>query len=122
MNDDNSDELGASIHEICNPEPIVGSEGVEYYETPPFSRLAREYELDTSYWRPFEYGSMSPLIRHAIEDDHELAAIVQAQQVPRDLFMGTLRLLGDSILASTRFSSLGREVVSLDRKCLGAGC
>lgn len=99
MNNDDRDELEGSIYEIFNPEPVVGSEGIEYFETPPFSRLATEYGLDTSYWRPFEYGSMSALMRRASEDDRELAAIVQAQQVPRELFMGTFRLLGDSILA-----------------------
>jgi len=104
MNSDDSDGLDVSIYEIFNPEPIVGNEGIEYHEMPPSRRLADEYGLDTSYWRPFEYGSTSPLMRRTFEDeeDHELAAIVQAQQVPRELFMGTLRLLGDSILAYHR--------------------
>jgi hypothetical protein len=102
MSHDDSNELEGSIHEIFNPEPVVGSEGTEYYETPPFSRLSKEYGLDTSYWRPFEYGSTSPLVRRALDDDHELAAIVQAQQVPRELFMGTFRLFGDSILGYHR--------------------
>ncbi len=93
------DELEGSIQSIFNPEPVVGSEGEEWYETPPLPRLKSEYGLDTAYWRPFEYGSMSHLVRRARSDDSELAGIVQAQQVPRELFMGTLRLFGDSILA-----------------------
>ena len=97
MNPD-AEELQEEIHAIFHPEPVVGSEGEEWYETPPLSRLRSKYSLDTSYWREFEYGSSSPLMRRAITQDDELAAIVKAQQVPRELFMGTLRLFGDSVL------------------------
>lgn len=38
-------------------------------------------------------------MRRATKRDDELASIVRAQQVPRELFMGTLRLFGDSLLA-----------------------
>ena len=91
-----ADELRAEIHSIFNPEPVVGSEGPEWHETPPLPRL--EYSLDTTYWREFEYGSISPLMRRAVTHDEQLAAIVHAQQVPRELFFGALRLLADSIM------------------------
>jgi uncharacterized protein (DUF924 family) len=65
----------------------------------PDQRLRKEYSLDASYWREFEYGSTSVLMRRATKRDDELASIVRAQQVPRELFMGTLRLFGDSLLA-----------------------
>jgi hypothetical protein len=91
-------ELCGDIHSIFNPEPIVGSEGEEWLETPPLDRLSDEYGLDTSYWRPFEFGSTSSLMRRATTHDDELASIVRAQQVPRELFWGTFRLLGDSII------------------------
>lgn len=93
------EELEARIHSIFHPEPVVGNEGVEFYETPPHPRLKKEYELDTSYWRPYEYGSMSRLMRRAISPDQALSDVVKAQQVPRELFFGTLRLFSDSILA-----------------------
>ena len=93
-----ADEIRAEIHSIFNPEPIVGSEGPEWHEMPPLPRLKSKYSLDTTYWREFEYGSISPLMRCAVTHDEQLAAIVQAQQVPRELFIGTLRLLGDSII------------------------
>jgi hypothetical protein len=92
------DELCGRIHGIFNPEPTIGNEGEEWYETPPLSRLKTEYGLDTSYWKPFEYGSSSPLVRRASAHDDEVAAIVAAQQVPRELFFGTLRLFADSII------------------------
>jgi hypothetical protein len=92
------EELCGEIHYIFNPEPIVGSEGEEWLETPPLERLTDEYGLDTSYWRPFEFGSMSSLMRQATIHDDELVSIVQAQQVPRELFWGTFRLFGDSII------------------------
>ena len=50
-----SDELEEAIHAIFNPEPIVGNEGIEHYETPPSRRLTTEFGLDTRYWRHFEY-------------------------------------------------------------------
>lgn len=92
------DELCGAIHSIFNPEPVIGNEGEEWYETPPLERLGIEFKLDTSYWRPFEYGSLSPLMRQATTHNDELAAIAKAQQVPRELFMGTLRLFADSII------------------------
>jgi hypothetical protein len=94
-----ADGLREEIHSIFHPEPIVGSEGEEWHERLPDQRLRKEHSLDASYWREFEYGSTSALMRRAAEHDDELAAIVRAQQVPRELFMGTLRLFGDSLLA-----------------------
>jgi hypothetical protein len=92
------DELGAAIYSIFNPEPDVGSEGEEWHETPPLERLSTDFKLDPSYWRPHEYGSISALVRRARAHTPDLAAIVKAQQVPRELFMGTLRLFADSLL------------------------
>jgi uncharacterized protein (DUF924 family) len=94
-----ADELREEIDGIFHPEPVVGSEGEEWYERLPDERLREEYSLDASYWREFEYGSTSALVRRATKHDDELASIVRAQQVPRELFMGTLRLFGDSLLA-----------------------
>ena len=94
-----ADELREEIHSIFHPEPIIGSEGEEWHERLPDQRLRKEYALDASYWREFEYGSTSALVRRATNHDDELASIVRAQQVPRELFMGTLRLFGDSLLA-----------------------
>ncbi len=93
-----ADELRAEIHSIFNPEPIVGSEGAEWHEMPPLPRLSTEYSLDTTYWREFEYGSISPLMRRAVTHEEQLASIVHAQQVPRELFFGALRLLAGSII------------------------
>jgi hypothetical protein len=93
-------ELEGRIYDIFHPEPVVGSDGPEYYEMPPHSRLRSEYGLDTSYWRPFEYGSSSDLVRRAYDD--EISSVIQAQQVPFELFMGSFRLLGDSIIAYHR--------------------
>jgi hypothetical protein len=97
--DHEAEELEGIIHSIFNPEPTVGNEGEEYYETPPLDRLKTEYHLDLSYWRPFEYGSTSPLMRRALNDRDEISTVLQAQQVPFELFLGTLRLFGDSIIA-----------------------
>ena len=94
-----ADELREEIYSIFHPEPVVGSEGEEWYERLPDERLRKEYSLDASYWREFEYGSTSALMRRATKSDQETASIVRAQQVPRELFMGTLRLFGDSLLA-----------------------
>jgi len=94
----NLDELEGHIHGIFHPEPVVGNEGPEFYEMPPLPRLEKEYGLDTSYWRPFEYGTVSSLMRRATARDDALADVVKAQQVPRELFFGTLRLFGDAIL------------------------
>jgi hypothetical protein len=93
------DELAGRIHSIFSPEPVVGNEGEEWHERPPSQRLKTEYGLDTTYWKPFEYGSTSPLMRRAAISDSELAGAIQAQEVPRELFIGTFRLFGDSILA-----------------------
>ena len=97
-NEMDAEELRGEIHSIFNPDPIVGSEGIEYYETPPLDRLRIEYGLDCSYWRQFEYGSSSELMHRSKVDDVDLGITVRCQQVPFELFMGTLRLLGDSIL------------------------
>jgi hypothetical protein len=64
----------------------------------PSKRLTEEFGLDTSYWHYFEYGTMSPLMRISVEDDTELAVIIQALQVPVELFMGTLRLFAESLI------------------------
>jgi hypothetical protein len=93
-----TEELRGEIYSIFNPEPVVGSEGLEYYETPPLDRLKVAYSLDCSYWRPFEYGSCSELMHRSEVDDAELGITVRSQQVPFELLMGTLRLLGDSIV------------------------
>jgi len=93
------EELCGRVHGIFDPEPTIGNEGEEWCETPPDSRLEVKYGLNTSYWKPFEYGSSSPLVRRALVQENDLAAIVGAQQVPRELLMGTLRLFGDSIIA-----------------------
>ena len=93
-----AEELTGRIEGIFNPEPVVGSEGAEYYETPPLDRLKTEFGLDLSYWKPFEYGSSSKLVRRGVHDDRDLERVIQAQQVPFELFLGTLRLFGDSII------------------------
>ncbi len=93
-----ADDLREAIHSIFYPEPVIGSEGEEWYERLPDERLRKEYSLDTSYWREFEYGSGSALMRHTTRQDAELSSIVRAQQAPRELFLGTLRLFGDSLL------------------------
>ncbi len=93
------EELEGRIHAIFHPEPVVGNEGLEFYEMPPLPRLKKEYGLDTSYWKPYEYGSMSSLMRRAVSPDDPLSDVVKAQQVPRALFFGTLRLFADSIVA-----------------------
>jgi hypothetical protein len=97
-----SDELEEAIHAIFNPEPIVGNEGIEHYETPPSRRLTTEFGLDTRYWRHFEYGTMSPLTRISVNDDTQLATIIQALQVPIELFMGTSRLFAESLIVYQR--------------------
>jgi hypothetical protein len=93
-----SDELEGAIYDIFHPEPIVGNEGIEHHEIPPSIRLTTEYGFDTTYWKYFEYGTMSPLTRRTRVDDKEIATIIHAQQVPSELFMGTLRLFGDSLI------------------------
>ena len=93
------EELAGEIYSIFHPEPVARNEGAHYYETPPSSRLRTQYGLDTSYWEPFEFGSSSELMRTAANDEDPIAAVIQAQQVPFELFLGTLRLFGDSILA-----------------------
>src|ERR1700686_3615975 len=95
-----AEELEAQIYSIFHPEPVIGNEGPEFYEMPPLQRLKDEYGVDTSYWKPHEYGSISRLMRRAaVKDDVDLAEVVKAQQVPREQFFGTLRLFGDAILA-----------------------
>lgn len=93
------DEITGRIHDVFNPEPVVGNEGEEWHERRPLSRLQTEYGLNTAYWKPLEYGSTSPLVRRTVTGDDELAGAIQGQQVPFELFMGALRLFGDSVLA-----------------------
>ena len=92
------EELYGQIYNIFHHEPVIGNEGEEYYETPPQDRLTAEFGLDTSYWKPFEYGAGSALVRRATVDDNDLSSVIQAQQAPFELFFGTIRLLGDSII------------------------
>ena len=92
------EELHGKIYDIFHHEPVIGNEGEEYYETPPQDRLTAEFGLDTSYWKPFEYGAGSALMRRATVDDNDLSSVIQAQQAPFELFFGTIRLLGDSII------------------------
>ncbi len=94
------EELEAQIYSIFHPEPVNGNEGPEFYEMPPLPRLKDEYGISASYWKPHEYGSSSRLMRRAAaKHDEEIAEVVRAQQVPRELFFGTLRLFADAILA-----------------------
>jgi hypothetical protein len=92
------EELYGNVEDIFNPEPVIGNEGEEYYETPPQQRLTAEFGLDTSYWKPFEYGAGSVLVRRATIDDNDLSSVIQAQQAPYELFFGTIRLFGDSMV------------------------
>lgn len=92
------EELYGNVEDIFNPEPVIGNEGEEYYESPPQQRLTAEFGLDTSYWNPFEYGAGSALVRRATIDDNDLSSVIQAQQAPYELFFGTIRLFGDSIV------------------------
>jgi len=94
-----AEDLRARIYNIFNPEPDVDNEGFCYRETRPHERLIKEYRLDTSYWEPYEYSSSSDLMRRAKNNDDGIGEIIRAQQVPRELFLGTLRLFGDSIVA-----------------------
>ena len=93
-----AEELFGSIDAIFNPEPVIGNEGEEFYETPPQDRLTAEFGLDTSYWKPFEYGADSALMRRTGIDDNDLSSVIQAQQAPYELFLGTIRLFADSII------------------------
>jgi len=80
------EELEAQIYSIFHPEPIIGNEGPEFYEMFPLPRLKDEYGINASYWKPHEYGSISRLMRRAVaKHDEELAEVVRAQQVPREL-------------------------------------
>jgi len=92
------EELYGKVEDIFNPEPVIGNEGEEYYETPPQQRLTAQFGLDTSYWKPFEYGAGSALVRRATIDDDDLSSVIQAQQAPYELFFGTIRLFGDSLV------------------------
>ncbi len=93
-----TEQLHGEIYSIFYPEPTVGNEGFEFHETPPLKKLNIEHSLDTSYWRPHEYGSLSESMRRTDIDDAQLGTIVASQPVPFELFLGTLRLFGDSIL------------------------
>jgi len=93
------EELEGQIHDIFHPEPDYGSEGLEWHEMPPLKRLEKHHKLDTSYWKPLEYSTISPLMRVTREEDPELATIIKSHTAPFELFMGTFRLFGDSILA-----------------------
>jgi len=93
------EEFVAKVLDVFEPNSVVDNEGEHFPERPPGERLTTVFGLDTSYWRPFEYGSSSELMRRCTENDPEIGAIIQSQQVPHELMEGALRLFADSIIA-----------------------
>lgn len=91
------DELKGLIN--CAFEPDCDDESGLPAEAVPHPRLKEVYDLDTSYWELYEFGSMSPSSRIVIRPDDPVNRIMPSITAGDELFYAALRLLGDSILA-----------------------
>ena len=100
------DELQGEIDRIFEPEL---DEGLPV-PMPPHKRLWDNHRLDTSYWRPDEFHSMSKFSRLVQDPTDPINRIRESLSAPDNLFWAGIRLFADSLLAYSDVNNPWREM------------